>query len=170
MRTKFTPANLQFYNISYFCDVSMSEIRYLVLVRSLVWTVLTYGAEGWTLVKCVIQGKVSGKQRRGRPKTSYSSNITKWMTESMERITRITRDRAEWRRLVRCAARAANHHSWWDSERRCRLVLINREISAESTPTRASWMRSAGQVWPGPAVVHRFVGMLARHAASSQLK
>ena len=51
MRTKFTPANLQFYNISYFCDVSISEIRYLVLVRSLVWTVLTYGAEGWTLVK-----------------------------------------------------------------------------------------------------------------------
>ena len=147
------------------------------LVRSLVWTVLTYGTEGWTLkkadkkriesaemwiyrrmlrvswtehrtdesillelnttrqllgfvvrrklsyfghtmrdggcelVKCMIQGKVSGKRRRGRPKTSYSSNITKWMTGSMERITRDTRDRAESRRLIRCAARAADHHS-----------------------------------------------------------
>ena len=66
---------------------------------------------GCELVKCVIQGKVSGKRRRGIPKTSYSSNITKWMNESMERITRDTRDRDEWRRLVRCAARAADHHS-----------------------------------------------------------
>ena len=141
------------------------------LVRSLVWTVLTYGAEGWTLttadekrihsaelwiyrrilrvswtehktdesilielcttrqllgfvvrrklsffghtirdggcelVKCVIQGKVIGKRRRGRPKTSYSSNITKRTSVSTERITRETRDHAGWRRLIRCAAR-----------------------------------------------------------------
>ena len=46
---------------------------------------------GCELVKCVIQGKVSGKRRRGRPKTSYSSNITKWISESMERITWDTR-------------------------------------------------------------------------------
>ena len=49
------------------------------------------------LVKCVIQGKLSGKRRRGRPNTSYS-NITKLMSQSMERITRDTRDRAGWRR------------------------------------------------------------------------
>ena len=66
---------------------------------------------GCGLVKCVIKGKVSGKRRRGRPKMSYSSDITKWMNESMERITRDTRDRDEWRRLIRCAARAADHHS-----------------------------------------------------------
>ena len=65
---------------------------------------------GCELVKCVIQGKVSGKRRRGRPNTSYSSNITKWKSESMERIPRNTLNRAEWRRL-RCAARAADHHS-----------------------------------------------------------
>ena len=28
------------------------------------------------------------------------------------------------------------------------LVLITRNISVESMPTRASWMRSAGQIWP----------------------
>ena len=28
------------------------------------------------------------------------------------------------------------------------LVLITREISVESMPTRASLMRSAGQIWP----------------------
>ena len=32
--------------------------------------------DGCELEKCVIQGKVGGKGRRGRPKTSYSSNIT----------------------------------------------------------------------------------------------
>ena len=69
------------------------------------------GDGGCELVKCVIQGKVSGKRRRGRPKTSYSSNITKWTSVSTERITRETRDRAGWRRLIRCAARAADHHS-----------------------------------------------------------
>ena len=66
---------------------------------------------GCELVKCVIQGKVSGKRRGGRPKTSYSSNITKWTSVSTERITRERRDRAGWRRLIRCAARAADHHS-----------------------------------------------------------
>ena len=59
----------------------------------------------------------SGKRRHGRPKTSHNSNITKWMSENRERITRDTRDRDEWRRLVRYAARAADHHSWWDRER-----------------------------------------------------
>ena len=66
---------------------------------------------GCELVKCVIQGKVSRKRRGGRPKASYSSNITEWMSESMERIMRETRDRAGWRRLVRCAALAADHNS-----------------------------------------------------------
>ena len=73
---------------------------------------------GCELAKCEIQGKVSGKRRRGRPNTSYSSNITKWTSVSTERITRETRDRAGWRKLIRCAARAADHHSWWDRERR----------------------------------------------------
>ena len=170
------------YNIIRYCYVPDIDLK-MKLVRSLVWTVLTYGAKGWTpkkadekriessemwiyrrmlrvswtehrtdasirlelnttrqllgcvvrcklsyfghtirdggceLVKCMIQGKVSGNPRRGRPMTSYSSNITKWMNESMYRITRDTRDRDEWRRLIQCAARGADHHSWWDRER-----------------------------------------------------
>ena len=88
---------------------------------------------GCELVKCMIQGKVSGKRRRGRPKTSYSSNITKWTSVSTERITRETRDRAGWRRLIRCAARAADHHSWWDRERR-RLANNSANGRARQTP------------------------------------
>ena len=50
-------------------------------------------------------GKVSRKRRRGRPRHTAVGlpNITKWMSENMERITRDTRDGAGWRRLVRCA-------------------------------------------------------------------
>ena len=135
-------------------DRGMNKDLKMKLVRSLVWTVLTYGAEGWTLtkadekriesaelwiyrrmlrvswtelrtdesiltelnttrqlllvlgfvvrhklsffehpirdgrcelVKCVIQGKVSLKRRCGRPKTSYSSNITQCMSENITR-------------------------------------------------------------------------------------
>ena len=38
-------------------------------------------------------------------KTEEISDITKCIPENMERITRETRDRAGWRRLLRCAAR-----------------------------------------------------------------
>ena len=62
---------------------------------------------GCELVKCAIQGKVNGKRRHGRHKTSYSSNITTWMAESMEQIPR---DGAGWRRSVLCATRAADLH------------------------------------------------------------
>ena len=33
-------------------------------------------------MKCLIQGKVNGKRKRGRPKTSHNSNITEWMSET----------------------------------------------------------------------------------------
>ena len=39
------------------------------------------------------------------------SNITKWMGGSMEEIIQGSGDRATWRRSVRGAARAADHHS-----------------------------------------------------------
>ena len=66
-------------------------------------------------------GEVNGKRRHGRPMTSYSSNITKWTSESMARITRETRDGAG---VVRYAARAADHHSWWDRERRKHCIMM----------------------------------------------
>ena len=53
-------------------------------------------------------GEVHGKRRRGRPKTSYSGNIAKWMGGNMKTIMRYI-----CRQLVRGAARAADHHSWW---------------------------------------------------------
>ena len=95
---------------------SFHDLLYVANSPSLDTPSETAGANWWSVWSS--QGKVSGKRRRGRPKTSYSSNITKWTSESTERITRETRDRTGWRRLIRYAARAADHHSWWDRERR----------------------------------------------------
>ena len=95
--------------------IATTQLLWFVVRRKLSFFGHTIRDGGWELVKCVNQGKVSGKRRRGRPKTSYSSNITKWTSVSTERITRETRDHAGWRRLVRWAA---DHHSWWDRERR----------------------------------------------------
>ena len=50
----------------------------------------TIGDGGCELVKCVIQEKVSGEGRRGNPKMSYNSKITKWMSEwNKSRGTRV---------------------------------------------------------------------------------
>ena len=53
----------------------------------------------------------------------HQTNITKWMSESTERITRDTRDRAGWRRLVRFAARTADHHSVWSRKEEERVSV-----------------------------------------------
>ena len=63
---------------------------------------------GCELVNCVIHRIVNEKRRLGRHKTSYSGNITELMADGMEQISR---DRAGWRRLVRCVTRAADHYS-----------------------------------------------------------
>ena len=61
-------------------------------------------------MKCAIRVKANGKRTVEDTKrhTVLGSNITKWMAESMEKISR---DRAGWGRLVRCEIRAADHHS-----------------------------------------------------------
>ena len=50
-----------------------------VVRRKLSFFVHTISDDGSELAKCVIQGKVHGKRRRGRPKTGYRGNIAKWI-------------------------------------------------------------------------------------------
>ena len=74
-------------------------------------------------------------------------NIARTLTDQnywqRNRITRDRRDRAGWRRFVRCATRAADHHSWWDRERRIELPINSYE------PTRhysgATELNTAGR-------------------------
>ena len=176
IRTRISMAKKRMLDlVSIWKDRGIRKELKMKLVRALVWTVLTYGAEGWTLlkadenriqaaemwiyrrmlriswkerrtndsvmlelnttrqllglvlrrklsflghthreggcqlVKTVIQGKVPGKRRRGRPRASYGNNITKWMGKTMSEVIRETQERDRWRRLVREASRAADH-------------------------------------------------------------
>ena len=86
-------------------DKGINKDLKMKLVSSLVLAVLTYGAEGWTLTKA------DEKRIQSAELWIYRRLVTKWTSESTERITRETQNRAGWRRLVRCAARAADHHS-----------------------------------------------------------
>ena len=176
IRTRISMAKKRMLDlVSIWKDRGIRKELKMKLVRALVWTVLTYGAEGWTLlkadenriqaaemwiyrrmlriswkerrtndsvmlelnttrqllglvlrrklsflghthreggcqlVKTVIQGKVPGKRRRGKPRASYGNNITKWMGKTTSEVIRETQERDRWRRLVREASRAADH-------------------------------------------------------------
>ena len=172
IRTRISMAKKRMLDlVSIWKDRGIRKELKMKLVRALVWTVLTYGAEGWTLlkadenriqaaemwiyrrmlriswkerrtndsvmlelnttrqllglvlrrklsllghthreggcqlVKTVIQGKVPGKRRRGRPRASYGNNIAKWMGKTMSEVIRETQEWDRWRRLVREASR-----------------------------------------------------------------
>ena len=56
--------------------------------------------EGECLEKDIIQGTIPGTQRRGRPRTSWISNITSWTRYGMGQLLQIANDRDAWRMLV----------------------------------------------------------------------
>ena len=103
----------------YLQSLTVNTTRHLLricLCRNLSLFGHTIRDGGCDLGDVCYSGEVNGKRRLGRHKTPYrvySSSITRWVAESMEQISR---DRTGRRRSVRCATRAADHHSWWDRE------------------------------------------------------
>ena len=47
--------------------------------------------------RILMDGKVDGKRGRGRPRTSWSSNIAEWTGLRYEKLVRATQQRATWR-------------------------------------------------------------------------
>ena len=81
--------------------------------------------EAWVLVeKCMVQGRVHEKLRRGITKLSYICNLAKWTGGSMAEITRDSHHCARWRKLVRGTARTADRHSYWERRRMDRHHVI----------------------------------------------
>ena len=48
----------------------------------------------------MMQGKVPGAHRRGRPRTAWMDNIKMWLGLSVEESIRMTEDRNKWRKYV----------------------------------------------------------------------
>ena len=60
------------------------------------------------LMKTVLQGKLESKRKRGKPPTSYASNIKKISGLKVNEVAQKCLDRKEWRRIVEASTAAAN--------------------------------------------------------------
>ena len=52
------------------------------------------------LAKTILQGKVEGKRKKGRPRNNWMHNISKWTDRSTSELTRMTEDREKWKKFV----------------------------------------------------------------------
>ena len=51
-----------------------------------------------------MQGATSRQRRRGRPRTRWQDNITKWTGLTGDRLLRSVEDRRQWRKIIHEAA------------------------------------------------------------------
>ena len=63
--------------------------------------------QGDNLVKTVLQGKMEGTRKRGRPRKQYQDNITTWLDSQMKDVIHATENRRTWRNMVKAAAKAS---------------------------------------------------------------
>ena len=62
------------------------------------------------LMTTVLQGKFAGKRRRGRPITTFVSNIEKSSGHSLHMMSQLSRDRDDWRAVVMSAGDPIDEH------------------------------------------------------------
>jgi len=60
--------------------------------------------EGNCKEKEIMQGTTSGQRRRGRPRTRWQDNITKWIRLTGDHLLRSVEDRSQWRKIIHEAA------------------------------------------------------------------
>jgi len=60
--------------------------------------------EGNCTEKEIMQGITSGQRRRGRPRTRWQDNVTKWTGVTGDRLLRSVEDRRQWRKIIHEAA------------------------------------------------------------------
>ena len=68
--------------------------------RKLLYCGHTMKKQGSCLEKEVMQGKMPGARRRGRPRTAWVDNIKTWTGFSVEESVRMTKDRDKWRKYM----------------------------------------------------------------------
>jgi len=59
-----------------------------------------------------MQGTTSDQRRRGRPRTRWQDNITKWIGLIGDRLLRSVEDRSQWRKIVHEAANPRIEEGW----------------------------------------------------------
>jgi len=76
------------------------ELLDTVKARKLAYYSHTMKKQGSCLEKEIMQGKVPGARRRGRPRTAWAENIKTWTGLSVEESIRMTEDRDKRRKYV----------------------------------------------------------------------
>jgi len=82
------------------------------------------------LEKDIIQGTLSGKRKRGKPKTTWLGNITKWTGMDLEIILGVMDNRSLWRRAIHGAVNRRIKSRVTDG------FLLNKSTTAEVKVTR----------------------------------
>ena len=54
----------------------------------------------WSLCTEILEGRIDGKRRRGRPMRRWTDDIKDWSNRSVAECSRLARDRQQWRLLV----------------------------------------------------------------------
>jgi len=76
------------------------ELLDTVKARKLAYYGHTMRKQRNCLEKKIMQGKMPGARRRGRPRTAWIDNIKSWTGLSVEQSIRMTEDRDKWRKYV----------------------------------------------------------------------
>lgn len=82
------------------------KARLMVTVRKLKLQYFGHVARGSAgdLAKVILEGKAEGTRGRGRPKTTWETNIKSWTGLSLHKATQAAQTRSSWRRLSSLAA------------------------------------------------------------------
>jgi len=88
-------------------SATVSQEKKTVLVRS-----CAIRKEGNCMKKKIMQGTTSGQRRRGRPRTRWQDDITKWTGLTGDRLLRPVEDRRQWREIIYEAANPPIEDGW----------------------------------------------------------
>ena len=78
----------------------VNTLEQLVYARQHKWLEHVLRMDHERIAKTILQGKVEGTRKRGKPRTTWISAIEERNGFSLHRATELAQDRKKWRKLV----------------------------------------------------------------------